>query len=256
MKDKIINLQIKAIDCLYLYISYWYPEVDLNELKDLINIPQVLMVDSLPNDMVCKYLNEKESEKIKIQGITDCILVSIDNLENSEIYSLISLVKELLIANTNFIVDDYDYTIDSDIIGLTSDYIRTNNFNFYNDILKGKIDLCREKSNEYSKNKNDSEIFKTLSIQTKIYDTLLFLGSYCSVQLKTNPDLSFREILEDYLKADNNPKSKANYLIKLLLKNNKLEVFKSIIDPISYTLGDVHYDYLISNLNKKEKKLL
>jgi hypothetical protein len=120
------------------------------------------MVDSLPNDMVCKYLNEKESEKIKIQGITDCILVSIDNIENSEIYSLISLVKELLIANTNFIVDDYSYTIDSGIIGLTSDYIRTNNFNFYNDILKAKIDLCREKSNEYSKNKNDSEIFKTL----------------------------------------------------------------------------------------------
>ena len=265
MKE-INQLQIKAINSLCVYISYCYPDLDLKELENSINAPQILIVDSLPNNEICKYYTPEESEQIvlnddKLIKDNGCILVSFQNVFFNEILSLISLVKEYMKANTTFIVDDFNYLFDKENFKLASTFnlLKTNDRNYFCDILKGSPDLCRNSVDNYNRIKSfiiQNETNQALYSQNNIYDTLLFLASYCSVQLLNNPNLNIKYILKDYVKADTNPKSKANCLANLILKTNKLEIFKSIIDPITYTLGDMHYDYLLNSLNINEKKLL
>lgn len=255
-------LEMKALSCLYTYISYWYPDISLADIKDSINTPKLILLPELPNGAICMYFDELQTEEARIKSITgDSILVSKIGIQYSEALTLMSIVTEYLKANSTFIIGDNDnsFDVDNKIVGYKSEVFKEGFANYYFDILKGSTDSCKDSMIKYRKITEDKN-FETLMVQKNIYEVLMFLASYCSVELMADNVLkrneSISDILKKYLNSDNNPKSKTNYLIKLLFKYDKLEVFKSIIDPITYTLGDIHYDYLLNNINKTDKKKL
>ncbi len=267
--DELIKLQSKALLCFYGYINYWYPDLDDDDFETFFHIPQIVPVSNLKYDNICMYINEEELNKKIERGsfrlengfkldTNDCILLSIKDASENGILTLISLVKEYMKANTTFVVDDFEYFADLDSFRLTPQHkmFKKKDNNYFHDILKGSVDLNETSINRTNKIDIEQDTNKYLYIQKRIYETILFMAAYCSIQISIDEKLCIRKILEDYLETDTNPKSEANYIISLLLKKNNLEVFKSIINPIDYTLGDMHYDYFLNSFNTKERKKL
>ena len=123
-------------------------------------------------------------------------------------------------------------------------------------IVKGNIDTSRGTISKYKNMTNDElediefSSYDKLDEQTAYDETLVELMTILIFQMgdKFNLKEALQKVANEY------PSNDIKYMAKLILsKPNGIEVFKWMIDPLSYS-DDIHYDFLNNFFNTEEDK--
>ena len=129
------------------------------------------------------------------------------------------------------------------------------------EILLDSIDESRDKVDYYNKlsdeEKEDLQYANTkledkLISQYKIDETLVELMSIVAYQLSTNKFNGIMDIIKDI-----NEKYDADDIhgmTNIILRHGNLDLFKWMLDPLTYQGDDIHYDYFAHYINEDDQE--
>ena len=119
------------------------------------------------------------------------------------------------------------------------------------DILNASIDNSRKTINKYTSisdeermkiSFDDDELYKKMELQRKIDEALVEAMSITSYYLYSrNTDNIFQVIKEINTRYKGED---IGAITNIILRHNDLELFKWMIDPLSYQVDDVNYDFI------------
>lgn len=273
MKDYLKRIVENSLISIGLFIDKL--GFDEDEYMNTFNVPINRLVEDLPNGYCCKYIppfktiktikasNEDEFYEFLDRGV---LVISTNNIVEDEVFSTTQYIKELYLANNIFFIEDYKFTPnykEHKMDRITEDkkiYIP----NYFSDILKNNnIDFCLNSVKKYKNldmNELEKDNSRILMIQQKLYSVLLFMMSFSSYELLCNPKTTIKETLIDFIKVNKDSNEidavLSTAIATFIVQDNSYEIFKCIIDPITYSLGDIHYNILMSYFNVEEQTII
>ena len=198
-------------------------------------------------------LTKEQEEDIRNRGY---ILIT-KNI--SEKRQLLTLIHERFHAYRNTLLHDAkesSYLIDNGNYVLTSDQFIDYDADLNQDIMKGSFDTSRNTVNKYKKLSSNEiegiafeypENDESFIYSKNVDETLVELMAILSYKLNKYPDISIKTQLEALSKMDIEGEdyefARLVIMSKIILKHNDYELFKWMLDPISYSFGDPHYDF-------------
>lgn len=211
-----------------------------------------------PNDMdyiddLCEDKSLSDSDKSLAKNI-GMIVFSKDYFNHeSEKEQLITIMHEKLHARRNLLIRDLDndegYNLNNGVVEPMSMRYNVHYADPGQEILHGNVDSSRTKVNKYLKmsasEKEDIKFANEEEGAKRGYDqevdeSLVELMTYCAYYLYINQNKTIKDFLTIYSNIDD---EKISSLCKIMLSHNDLELFKWMISPIEYTMGDIHYDF-------------
>lgn len=127
------------------------------------------------------------------------------------------------------------------------------------EIILGSIDQSKDIIHYYQNlpfNKKDDLQFDSTAFDDKkafqyaIDETLIDLMARITYELSTKKYASIMDVLKDL--NDNSKKPSFRAMSNIILKHNDLELFKWMIDPLSYQVDDIHYDFFLNYVSKDD----
>lgn len=215
-----------------------------------------------------------------------------ESTPSSELY--ITLIHELLHSYRNILAFDYyrleanemSYSFNNGIFEQNTKSLSFQNSDASQDILKGNIDNSEETIKTYSKasstdikNSNTNPIKVKMDNQVKVDEALIEIMSRLSYYLYQKEarnkeidiwdmikkiQIDIKEEYERLVFLDSNNKvlnrdtiaAKDMYVMcDIILKHHDFELCNWILDPITYSYGDIHYDFF-SNYTSEDQEFL
>ena len=216
-------------------------------------------------------IDDKTKEIINSKGL---IIVNQNYKQEYSPDLFVTIIHETIHSNRNLLIYDVQrdnsnekaYTVENEIINQN-----TNNYSFTyadasQDILKGIIDNSQNTVKKYE-NKTTKELdnkeFKEGKIASQMEKqqladealvelmSILAYKIYSNTQKGINSDIwqIINEAREHYEGED------IGIICEIILKHEDLELFYWMIDPITYSMGDIHYDFF-KEYTKNDQELL
>ena len=265
-------------NCMNMIINFMY-KLDLNTELSNLNINCGILFKkqfglgqyhSPDSEYVKNILNSEEySAKFKDNVLTGGLITINDVYKNDydDKELLITVIHEMLHSNRNLLV--YSKKQNNRNIG-TYFYDRnkfittTNDYEFYNadpsqDILHADIDNYNEFTDLYTQkeiNFSEEKIDGKLQQQCIEDEALIELMAMVIVEnneyMKKGFNFNIIEIIKniDTNTIDDDIKS----IINIILRHNDYELFKWMIDPITYQIGDINYDFFNNYVVKSDEE--
>ncbi len=217
-------------------------------------------------------MDDRTKQIVNSKGL---IIISSDYKNKDNNYDfLISLIHETIHSNRDILIYDASredsnekaYTYEGDKIVQS-----TSNYSFVHadasqDILKGSIDDSRRTvanynsmsdqkidDLEFSSGKRDSQMEKQQIADEALVELMAVLSyKLYSNALKGKTTDIWQLIAEtrDFFEGED-----LGIMCDIILKHNDLELFYWMIDPIGYSMGDIHYDFF-KDYTKNDQELL
>lgn len=206
----------------------------------------------------------KGDEKVK-EGMKERGLILVNQMYakqdvDSDLY--ITIIHEIFHSNRNLLLFDATrdnknenaYSFDNNKFEQNTPKYDFNYADASQETLKGSIDTSRKTVNSY-KNKSSDEIEdlewagahrdSQMERQQCVDEALVELMAKLANNLYTNKELGkdtdiWREIEEI---SEHDEQGDIVAMCKIILKHHDFELFNWMIDPITYSNGDIHYDF-------------
>lgn len=211
-------------------------------------------------------MNEKQIETIRERGI---ILLNSKYKQHEQITDdlYVTIIHEMLHSKRNLLLHDAvrkdafgddknekAYTFNNGKIEQNTDRIDLTNADAGQEILKGRIDTSQKTVSSYTE-KTDKELenvdFKNgdkdeqLTRQQIVDEALVELMAILSNKIYNEKAQGNKvDIWKEIEKVkDKYPGEDIVAICKIILKHKDFELFNWMLDPISYSCGDIHYDF-------------
>ena len=237
---------------------------DEQEYSNLMNIPELFFA-IFKDDTDCIYLptvqvlnNAKINNIEQFYDVVDkgAIFVSKTAITQNKKQAIFGFIRELLYANNNVMSEDYEYRINAEKSRLerTTSEQKIYFLNYCADNIKGSIDYSRkslEEPKEINLNEMSEDKDFLLKFQRDVYKSLVFLTTFSAIEIHNNKNKSIMDTMEKFIDTymvykEDSLIMKFLLLAEIILENEDEEVFKCLIDPVTYTLGDIHYADILS----------
>lgn len=209
--------------------------------------------------------DEETKDKIRERGLIIIDEGFRDNEDNLELLN--TAIHETIHANRNLMIFDvfarneesdsekgvnneYAYYFDNDRIVQVSSERKFYNVDASQEILHGSIDSSRETINSYRESKlkdGNDEISSKMERQQYVDESLVELMAILSSALYRNKEkgitVDIWKMLEQIRDGEKEDNEDVSIMSEIILKHRDFELFYWMIDPISYSQGDIHYDF-------------
>ena len=246
---------------------------DGDEYMKLYKSPYIKIVDSM-KDRLGKYVSislenddaEDEIEKLQLEKLSNeekdfikergCIILSKESASQKE--KMVTIIHEMLHSNRNMIIKNY---IDDDYIclgkkdnsGQVSNYF-FRQYDFLDEYIGdiGQSVLKLKYDEEIKKIGTDSlkhvDVYDNFEYIKNVDEALIELMAQLIYNLCKNPEESLKEKISKIseISIDNNTPMEVTrvvYMAKIIKEHDDYELFKWMINPIDYCIGDIRYDY-------------
>ena len=213
--------------------------------------------------------NDTEKEYINDEGL---IVIS-DELKNKKLDKdlIITILHETFHANRMLLVNTQSLTYDGEVGSvlyykdhnvLTNDSNEEAYFDASQEIFHGSVDNSLKSIEELKKINQeeledmsfaDEKTAAKMTTQQNIDEALVELMAYLVYGLKKHKS---KDIMEEVRKINSLPEDDIDNDIKgitnIILRHGDLELFKWMIDPLSYQLDDINYDFFANYLNEED----
>lgn len=185
----------------------------------------------------------------------------------------VTLIHEKIHSNRNLLIkdayrdEDYSaFVVDNGKIDQNTDEMYEMYADASQDILKGSIDDSKNTIEKYKNQAQESveelvdfdeELPEKMERQKVVDEALVDIMAavsynlYRAKELGENTDI-WRELERINEKASN---TDIGYMTEIILKHKDFELFNWMLDPITYSMGDIHYDFF-ENYTKNDTELV
>lgn len=274
-KEKIIQIaeeMLKTlVNCLGLdgerYISANKKDNSFFDFGDADGLSMFLTAES---NNLKNYLEQKKlDEKTKKYKLSEGLIVINQKYKNMppDDDLFIKVIHEMLHSNRMLLINSQhsDNKNISSIFYDNNHFVQNSNSNrpYYadasQDILKGSIDNSKKAIEKYSNMSDEEkedisfanpEYEDKMEQQRKIDDALVETMAIVAHQLYTKKTKNIMPIIKDINERYGGDDIHA--ITSIILRHNDLELFRWMLDPLSYQIGDINYDYFSHYLTAED----
>lgn len=220
--------------------------------------------------------NNKCTEKVeKILNSKGLILINKSYKQQEADPDLyVTLIHETLHANRNLLIFDSfrnssnekaftynNYKFEQNVENLSTGYADASQ-----EILKGNIDNSKKTINSYSsktsdeleniefaQGKVDDKLLKQQIVDEALVELIAILSYKLYSDKQKNKEVNIWNLIEHA--KDTYSEDDIGVICEILLKHHDFELFNWMLDPITYSEGDIHYDFF-EQYTKNDKEIL
>lgn len=225
----------------------------------------------LENFLKGKKLDSKVEKIIKDRGLILLNDVYKEKQPDADLY--ITLIHEKLHANRNLLIKDAyrdedfsAFVSDGNKIEQNTDDLKVMYADASQDILKGSIDDSKDTISKYANIDDeyveeridlDEELPEQIERQKVVDESLVDMIAAISYKLYEAKECGKQTNIWEQLETikEKSEGEDIGYMAEIVLKHKDFELFNWMIDPITYSGGDIHYDFF-SKYTKNDKELV
>lgn len=217
----------------------------------------------LQNFLAKLNIDEKKKNFINSQGLILINKKYYDKPFDADLY--VSFIHEQFHSNRMLLINKL-YSENENISSVfyeNEHFIQTSNSSHAHyvdasqNILKGSIDDSENISKKYSSISDKEEIsFRNevveskMELQFKIDEALVETMSIVAYEKFNNPQMSIMDIVKKLNKKYGADDIKS--ITNIIIRHNDLDLFRWMLDPLTYQLDDIHYDYFSHYINSED----